>query len=144
MVLPDFSAAQETTTVVVTTRGRCSTVSIHLGAWADLSGALTPTACAGRCGSPDTPGESSAVTGTAPVAGCRPGRRPRCTSARHRRSVARHRGATTPGTDLVQAYLAAWNETDPAARKAAIDAVDPTRATLTRSPTSAAPTGWAT
>jgi hypothetical protein len=29
---------------------------------------------------------------------------------------------TTPGTDLVQAYLAAWNETDPAARKATIDA----------------------
>ena len=28
----------------------------------------------------------------------------------------------TSGTDLVQAYLAAWNETDPAARKAAIDA----------------------
>jgi hypothetical protein len=29
---------------------------------------------------------------------------------------------TTPRTDLVQAYLTAWNETDPAARRAAIEA----------------------
>jgi hypothetical protein len=30
---------------------------------------------------------------------------------------------TTPSTALVQAYLAAWNETDPIARRAAIEAV---------------------
>jgi hypothetical protein len=30
---------------------------------------------------------------------------------------------TTPSTSLVQAYLAAWNETDPIARRGAIEAV---------------------
>ncbi|WP_433284855.1 DUF3047 domain-containing protein [Pseudonocardia sp. CA-142604] len=56
-----FGCTQDTTTVVVDHSGPLQ-LCVHLGAWADRSGTLTPMTCADGCGSPGCDPGSLAVT----------------------------------------------------------------------------------